>query len=113
MGCCGKSETNEKPQCLIKGTNPSLLPKKMIDKLSETIVRIELLIELTQKKISTGFFMKINFPEKKNNFLLTCAHSISQQNIDSKMTINIFYEKENKEVEKKIELDINKRFIKS
>ena len=116
MGCCEESEKGEIPQCLIKGANPSLLPKKMIDKLSETIVRIELLVESAKKKISTGFLMKINLQEKKNNFLLTCAHSISQQNIDSKMKIKIFYEKKNiknEEAENEIELDINKRFIKS
>ena len=74
MGCCEENQKDEIPQCLIKGTNPSLLPKKMIDKLSETIVRIELLVQLSKKKISTGFFMKINFQDKKKVFLLTCAH---------------------------------------
>ena len=81
------------------------IPKTIIDKLSDTIVRIEL-----NKKISTGFFMKIN---KNHNFLLTSAHLISQNNIDSKITIKIFYEKDKKELEKELKLDCNKRFIKS
>ena len=109
MGCF---QTNlEKEQCLIKGSSPTIMSKKIVDKLSDTIVRIEL-----GKKISTGFFMKIKLDKKLHNFLLTCAHSIPQQNIDSKSTIKIFYE-ENKqgkkqETEKEIKLDSDIRFMK-
>ena len=55
MGCCEENQKDEIPQCLIKGANPSLLPKKMIDKLSETIVRIELLVQLSKKKFLLVF----------------------------------------------------------
>ena len=56
--------------------------------------------------------MKINFHEKNHNFLLTCAHSISKEDINSKITISIFYGRKKTEIEKKIKLDNNKRFIK-
>ena len=110
MGCCGESSVKE--QCLIKGSSPTIMPIKIVDKISDTIVRIEL-----GKKISTGFFMKIQLEKKMHNFLLTCAHSIPQKNIDSKSTIQIFYEENKKgkkqETEKQIKLDSEKRFMKS
>ena len=56
--------------------------------------------------------MKINVQEINHNFLFTCAHSITKENINSKKTISIFYGKAEQETEKKIELDNNKRFIK-
>ena len=103
MGCYFE----DKKECIVKATN-FIVPGKIIDKLSETIVRIEI-----NKKISTGFFMKIKFEEIFHNFLLTCAHSITQEEINSKLTISLFYGEKEKEIEKKIELDDNKRFIKS
>ena len=101
--------SEDKKECVVKATN-IIVPGTIIDKLSENIVRIEI-----NKIISTGFFMKIKFEEIFRNFLLTCAHSITQEDINSKMTISIFYEEKEKEkeTEKKIELDDNKRFIKS
>ena len=84
------------------------MPEEMINKLSKSIARIEF-----ENKISTGFFMKINIVKKQYCFLLTCEHTISQDNIDSKITIKIYYGKKNKEVEREIKLDNEKRFIKS
>ena len=85
----------------------SIPPKPIADKLSEAIIRIE-----QEKKISTGFFIKININKKTRNFILTSAYSITKEDIDSKKTISIFYGEPEKETEKKIELDNNKRFIK-
>ena len=85
----------DKKECVVKATN-IIVPGTIIDKLSENIVRIEI-----NKIISTGFFMKIKFEEINYNFLLTCAHSIPKENIDSKKTISIFYGKKEKETEKK------------
>ena len=84
----------------------SIPPKPIADKLSEAIIRIE-----QEKKISTGFFIKININKKTRNFILTSAYSITKEDIDSKKTISIFYGEPEKETEKKIELDNNKRFI--
>lgn len=68
--------------------------------------------ENNKDKISTGFFLKININNKKYYFLLTCHHSITQENIDSKIMITIYYGKFENETQKNIELDNNKRFIK-
>ena len=84
----------------------AITPKTISDKLYETIIRIE-----HENQISTGFFIKININEKTRNFILTSAYSISKEDIDSKKTISIFYGEPEKETEKKIELDNNKRFI--
>ena len=92
-------------ECIVKNTTNYLLPEIIIEKLSEAIIRIEFEI-----KISTGFFLKINIKGNLYYFLVTCAHSITKEDINSKMTISIFYGK--KETEKKMELDNNKRFIK-
>lgn len=107
MGC-DICSTHDIKQCLIKNSSPTLMPEIMINKLSDTIVRIEL-----GKKISTGFFMKINTQKRIINFLITCEHSIPQEDINSKQTIKIFYGKKNEETEKEIELDDNKRLMKS
>ena len=74
----------------------SIPPKPIADKLSETIIRIE-----QEKKISTGFFIKININEKTRIFILTSAYSITKEDIDSKKTISIFYGEPEKETEKK------------
>ena len=60
----------------------------MINKLFYAIVRIVL-----GNLILTEFFMKTNLQEKQNNFLITCQHSINENNINSKGRINIFMEK--------------------
>ena len=87
--------------------NNIAVPEQIYNILSKTTARIEY-----GEKKSTGFFMKINLDKKQHNFLLTCAHCISQNDIDSKITVSIFYGKKNEEKEKQIELDNNKRFIK-
>jgi V8-like Glu-specific endopeptidase len=112
MGCCAfkSAETidnNDKTQCIVKNASSSFVPEIISEKISSSILRIEF-----EKKISTGFFIKINLNKKHHNFILTCAHSISQENINSKITMIIFYGKINKETEQKIKLDSNERFIK-
>ena len=49
--------------------NEPLVPERISDKLIKTIARIEF-----DKKISTGFFMKINLDKKQHNFLITSSH---------------------------------------
>jgi V8-like Glu-specific endopeptidase len=117
MGCSSSSsvntveEKNKKQNIDIE--DDSIVPKYiLVDKLCETIMRIE-----NENKISTGFFIKININKKKHNYIITSAYSITKEDIDSKITISFFYsdKKETeteKETEKQIELDNNKRFIK-
>ena len=66
------------------------MPGKIIDKLSEAIVRIK------NEYISTVFFMKINAQEIDHNFLFTCAHSITKEDINSKKIRSIYYGKRKK-----------------
>ena len=102
-----KAKNEDLNECIIQQGTNYLVPGEIVEKLSETIVRIE-----NENIISTGFFIKINIQEINHNFLLTCAHSISQEDINSKKIISIYYGKKGKEIDKKIELDKNKRFIK-
>ena len=67
----------------------------------------------SQQKIFTGFFIKITLKKKEYKFIFTCNHSIPQETIDSKIKISIYYGKKNEEKKTKIELDTNKRFIKT
>ena len=103
MGPFSTKSTKEKDD---SDNQINCIPKEIKEKLSQTITRIQI-----ENKISTGFFMKMNIQGKIHYFLLTSAHSITKENIDSKITISIFYGKAEQETEKKIELD-NKRFIK-
>ena len=105
----GSSAPNK--ECLIKGTNPTQIPETIINRLYDSIARIEFKIK-NQDKISTGFFIKLNIFEKNYNFLLTCYHSISIEDIDSKIDINVYYGKFENETKIKIKLDREKRFIK-
>ena len=74
------------------------------------MIRIEI---KKQQKIFTGFFIKITLKNNQYKFLFTCNHSIPQQVIDSKIVISIYYGKQNEEIKKEIELDTNKRYIKT
>ena len=105
----GSSAPNK--ECLIKGTNPTQIPETIINRLYDSIARIEFKFK-NQDKISTGFFIKLNIFEKNYNFLLTCYHSISIENVDSKIDINVYYGKVENETKIKIKLDREKRFIK-
>ena len=107
MGCSHSSSVATKEVQNSKEINiDPITPKPIADKLSEAIIRIE-----QEKKISTGFFIKININKKTRIFILTSAYSINKEDKDSKKTISIFYGKQEKETKKKIELDDNKRFI--
>ena len=86
------------------------IPESLSEAIYNSIARIEFEIN-GQNKISTGFFMKIEI-NKKHNFFFTCYHSITQENIDSKKNINIYYGKSNNETKINIKLDKNERIIK-
>ena len=108
MGCSSSKSTQTDDQKQISNNNSSFIPENIIKALSKSVVRIEF-----KGKSATGFFMKINLQEKNHNFLLTNDHCISKKDIDSKLTIRMYYGKSDDEVIKEIKLDNKKRFIKS
>ena len=73
--------------------------------------RIKLNNTLTKIQINgmngTGFFMKIEINGKAKNYLITFNQTISQDQINSKINIDLFYD----QVSKKIILDTNIRHI--
>ena len=85
MGLFSTKSTKEKDD---SDNQINCIPKEIKEKLSQTITRIQI-----ENKISTGFFMKMNIQGKIHYFLLTSAHSITKENINSKITISIFYGK--------------------
>ena len=90
----------------MRGASPNL-PEEIIDTLRKSVCRIE----ISNTKIFTGFFMKINLNNKLTNFLLTCNHCIKQEDIDSNLIISVYYGKNQKEKKVTIKLDKNNRII--
>lgn len=89
---------------------PTFLPEQIMDILRKGTARIE--FEDNKNIIFTSFFMKIEIKKKQYDFLITCSHSITKEDISSKKIINVYYGKVNKEKNTKIILDKSKRFIK-
>ena len=89
---------------------PTFLPEQIMDILRKGTARIE--FEDNKNIIFTSFFMKIEIKRKQYDFLITCSHSITKEDISSKKIINVYYGKVNKEKNTKIILDRSKRFIK-
>ena len=92
----------------IKGS--PIIPEEISKILKESTARIEF---NEKKKSFTGFFMKIDIKEEKVNFILTCNHSITQEEIDSKLQISIYFGKTGNEEKIVIILDNKKRLIKT
>ena len=65
----------------------------------------------TGNSTGTGFFIKILLNKKNKYFLFTCFHVITKNEIDSKITIDIYYGKKDNETKKSIKLDKDERFI--
>ena len=83
----------------------------MVNKLAHSVCKLT--VKENKEKIinsGTGFFMMLNLEEKKLNCLITNYHVISQTVVDAKQILLIQIEKDNKEIE--IKLDNSKRFIK-
>ena len=81
------------------------IPETVSDKLYNSVFRIEI-----GKLIGTGFFIKIN--EIKKFFMFTNCHVISQELVDLKPYMSIYYGKKEDEKERVFILDADKRFIK-
>ena len=75
--------------------------------LYDAIVRIEF-----NNKRATGFFIKFNVKGEQLFFLFTNYHVITQDIVDSKTIIDIYYGIITNETKKSIKLDTNERFIK-
>ena len=95
---------------LVDDQRPTFIPEPIMDILRKGTARIE--FEDNKNIVSTSFFMKIEIKKKQYNFLITCSHSITKEDISSKKIIFVYYGKVNKEKNTKIILDKNKRFIK-
>jgi hypothetical protein len=82
-------------ELLIDDKRPTFLPEQIMDILRKGTARTE--FEDNKNKIFTSFFMKIELKKKQYNFLITCSHSITKEDIASKKIINVYYGKVNKE----------------
>jgi len=96
-------------ECHVKGSGP-IIPEEISDVLKKSISRIEF---DEKKKSFTGFFMKIRTKGENFNFILTCNHSITQEEINSKQQITIYFGKSGNEKKTIIILDDKKRLIKT
>jgi len=96
-------------ECHVKGTSPNI-SEEISEILKKSTARIEF---NDKKKTSTGFFMKINIKGEQIKFILTCNHSITQEDIDSKQQINIYFGKSGNEEKTVITLDDKNRLIKT
>ena len=67
---------------LVDDKRPTFLPEQIMDILRKGTARIE--FEDNKSIIFTSFFMKIELKKKQYNFLITCSHSISKEDIASK-----------------------------
>ena len=83
------------------------VPKSKIDKIFNSIAKIKI-----NKRIGTGFFMKLEINNNELYFLVTCHHVILEKDVDSQETILISYGNKNEEIKKEIELNKSERFIK-
>ena len=112
MGCCSR-EGKLVPQRLVEGADPGIIPEEIVDALSNSIARIEYLIDSSHISVSTGFFIKLKIKEKSYDFLFTCEHSLGEKEIQSEIIISIYFGKAKKERLLKIRLDKKERFIKA
>ena len=56
-------------------------------------------------------FFKIKINNKKIKYLMICKHVISNDDINNKMIINLYYYEKDKEEKREIILDKDKRYI--
>ena len=74
--------------------------------LYNSIVRI-----VNKNLIGTGFFLKKNIKNKIKYFLFSSEHVITEDDVNSKIEIELYYGKKINEKKKIIVLDNTKRFI--
>ena len=83
------------------------IDQSVFKKLNNSITKIQI-----NGKNGTGFFMKIEISGKTTNYLITLNQIISQDQIDSKINIDLFYGEFDEE-HKTIKLDKNIRNIRT
>ena len=101
---------NTKNECRTNHADP--IPENIGKKIYNSIVNIKLLNSNKEDINATGFFMIIKINNKEEKCLLTCKHVISNDDINNKIIINLYYGEKDKEEERKIVLDETKRYIK-
>ena len=89
--------------------NPKPMPESVSNNLYNSITRIR----LNSGVNGTGFFMRIKIKNKEMKSLLTCKHVINQNDIDNKITINLYYGPKDNEILRQINLDKNIRIMKA
>ena len=82
------------------------IPETVTVALYNSIVRI-----VNQNLIGTGFFLKKNIKNKIKYFLFSSEHVITEDDVNSKIEIELYYGKKINEKKKIIVLDNTKRFI--
>ena len=103
---------SKKEECDTKHAKP--ITEDISETLYNSIVRIELTNSINKSINATGFFMRIKINKNKEiKCLFTCKHVISDNDINNKIVINLYYGKQNKEEERTIKLDKDQRFIKT
>ena len=84
----------------------TFISETAFDAIYNPIVRIE-----TQKLSGTGFILKKEIQNEFKYFLITCEHIITKDDVNSKISIELYYGKKINEKKKIIVLDNSKRFI--
>ena len=92
-------------------TGYSPAPESIMKKMFNSIVNIRFINSQSEKIYATGFFMCILIKKQKQYYLFTCKHVISEEDINNKKIINLYYGEKNNEESIKIELDRNIRNI--
>ena len=91
-------------EALIKDSN--LEPIDFLYNACKSLCKIEI-----YQKIGTGFFLKTEKGNKTFYCLISCEHVISENNINNKVRMGIYYDTDNKNLQ--INLDSQKRFIRN
>ena len=107
MGLSFNIRNNQEKLSEIKINYKGYLPESLSNNLYNSIAKIQ----LNNRIVGTGFFLKIYMNKKKRFFLLTNSHLITRKNIENNLFFNIIYGKKEEENIKLIKLDKNERFI--
>ena len=112
MGVCF-SEKPKKEIDLLEDNKKKepLIPKQVLDKLFNSIIRINYILN-EENFIGTGFFIKFELKNKLKYFLMTNHNIIGENLIKDKKLIKFDYREDDKEKNFEIQLDRNKRYIK-
>ena len=89
------------------------VPERIIKKLYNSIVNLRFKNTKNKDVYATGFFMLIKLKNKNGKYLFTCKHVISDEDIENKIIIDLYYGEKEKENKIIINLDKKIRCIKT